>query len=89
MQYSDVAGHREIQEAIGKLCSQFDDDLNQFPLASFFLLDASVSKRLGHGVDVFAAVENMFDTRVQIAKTPTVNLGPPIFARAGVKFHWE
>ncbi len=69
--------------------SQFDDDLNQFLLASFFQLDASVSKRLGHGVDAFAAVENMFDTRVQIAKTPTVNLGPPIFARAGVKWHWE
>jgi outer membrane receptor protein involved in Fe transport len=68
---------------------QFDDDLNQFPLASFFLLDGSVSKRLGHGLEAFAAIENMFDTRVQIAKTPTVNLGPPVFARAGVKFHWE
>ncbi|HEY6308919.1 MAG TPA: TonB-dependent receptor [Candidatus Angelobacter sp.] len=69
--------------------SQFDDDLNQFPLDSFFQLDSSVSKRLGHGVDVFAAVENMFDSRIQIARTPSLNVGPPIFARAGVKFHWE
>jgi outer membrane receptor protein involved in Fe transport len=68
---------------------QFDDDLNQFPLASFFQLDAYVSKRLGHGVDVFAAVENLTDSRIQVAKTPTVNIGPPIFARAGVKLHWE
>jgi outer membrane receptor protein involved in Fe transport len=68
---------------------QFDDDLNQFPLASFFQLDGFVSKRLGHGVDAFAAVENMFDTRVQIARTPLINLGPPIFARAGVRLHWE
>lgn len=69
--------------------SQFDDDLNQFPLASFFQLDAYVSKRLRSGIDVFAAVENVFDSRIQIARTPTLNVGPPIFARAGVKLHWE
>lgn len=69
--------------------SQFDDDLNQFPLASFFQLDAYVCKRLRSGIDVFAAVENLFDSRIQIARTPTLNVGPPIFARAGVKLHWE
>jgi outer membrane receptor protein involved in Fe transport len=68
---------------------QFDDDLNQFPLDSFFQLDSYVGKRLGHGVELFAAVENLFDTRVQIARTPLLNVGPPIFARGGVKFHWE
>ena len=68
---------------------QFDDDLNQFPLDSFFQLDSYVGKRLGHNVEVFAAVENLFDTRIQIARTPLVNVGPPIFARGGVKFHWE
>ncbi len=68
---------------------QFDDDLNQFPLDPFFQLDAYVSKRLRHGVDVFAAVENLSDARIQVAKTPTLNVGPPIFARAGVKLHWE
>jgi outer membrane receptor protein involved in Fe transport len=68
---------------------QFDDDLNQFPLDSFFQLDSYVSKRLRRGLDVFAAVENLFDSRLQVAKTPTVNVGPPIFARAGVKLHWE
>jgi outer membrane receptor protein involved in Fe transport len=68
---------------------QFDDDLNQFPLASFFQLDAYVSKRLRSGMEVFAAVENLFDSRIEIAKTPTLNVGPPIFARVGVKLHWE
>lgn len=68
---------------------QFDDDLNQFPLDSFFQLDAYVSKRLRSGIDVFAAVENLTDSRIQVAKTPTLNVGPPIFARLGVKLHWE
>jgi outer membrane receptor protein involved in Fe transport len=68
---------------------QFDDDLNQFPLDSFFQLDTYVSKRLQHGVDVFAAVENLFNMQIQVARTPQVNLGPPIFARAGVRFRFE
>ena len=68
---------------------QFDDDQNQFFLASFFQLDAYASKRLPHGLEIFAAAENLTDTRVQVARTPTLNVGPPIFGRAGVKFHWE
>ncbi|HLW51950.1 MAG TPA: TonB-dependent receptor [Candidatus Angelobacter sp.] len=68
---------------------QFDDDLNQFPLDSFFQLDAYVSRRLAHGVELFAAAENLTDSRVQVARTPTLNVGPPIFGRAGVKFRWE
>jgi len=68
---------------------QFDDDLNQFPLDSYFQLDAYVAKRLGRGVEVFTAVENLTDLRIQIAKTPTVNVGPPIFVRAGVRLRWE
>ncbi|HKD14117.1 MAG TPA: TonB-dependent receptor [Candidatus Angelobacter sp.] len=68
---------------------QFEDDLNQFPLDSFFQLDTYVSKRLRSAMEVFAAVENLFDSRIQVARTPTLNVGPPIFARAGVKLHWE
>jgi outer membrane receptor protein involved in Fe transport len=68
---------------------QFDDDLNQFPLDSFFQLDSYVAKRLPRGFEVFAAVENLFDSQIQVVRTPLVNLGPPIFARGGVKFHWE
>lgn len=68
---------------------QFDDDLNQFPLDSFFQLDTYVSRRLRSGMEVFVAVENLFDSRIQVARSPTLNVGPPIFARAGVKLHWE
>lgn len=69
--------------------SQFYDDLNQFLLAPYFRLDAYVSKRLRSGTEVFAAVENLTDNQIQVAKTPTLNVGPPILARAGVKWHWE
>jgi outer membrane receptor protein involved in Fe transport len=68
---------------------QFDDDLNRFLLARYFQLDAYASKRLHNGTEAFVAVENLTGSRIQIEKTPTVNVGPPILARVGVKFHWE
>jgi len=68
---------------------QFDDDQNLFPLDSFFVMDAYVSKRLRPGLEVFGAVENMFNTRVQVARTPLLNLGPPVYGRGGVRVRWE
>jgi len=69
--------------------SQFDDALNQFPLDSYFQLDAHLSKRLRNGAEAFVAIENLTDSRTQITRTPTLNVGPPILAQAGMKFHWE
>lgn len=86
--YTISGGWTVAAQARASSC-QFDDDLNQFPLASFFQLDTYVSKRLRSGIELFAAVENLFDSRIQVARTPTLNVGPPIFARAGVKLHWE
>ena len=68
---------------------QFDDDLNQFPLDAFFQLDSYVSHRLHNGAEIFAAIENLANSRVVIARTPLVNLGPPIFVRAGIRLHFE
>ena len=68
---------------------QFDDDLNQFRLDSFFQLDGYVSKRLHNGVEVFSAIENLTNSRIVIARTPLVNVGPPIYGRIGIRVHFE
>jgi outer membrane receptor protein involved in Fe transport len=68
---------------------QFDDDLNLFPLDSYFQMDAYVSKRLRPGVDAFVAIENLTNSRMMVARTPIVNVGPPLFARAGIKLRFE
>lgn len=68
---------------------QFDDDLNLFPLDSYFQLDAYLSKRLRPGIDAFVAIENLTNSRMMVARTPIVNLGPPIFARGGIKLRFE
>jgi outer membrane receptor protein involved in Fe transport len=64
---------------------QFDDDQNQFPLNGFFTADAYLSRQLHRGIEVYGAAENMFDRRYQVARTPIVQLGPPVMARAGLR----
>ncbi len=67
---------------------QFDDDINSLLLGRYFALDLFVGRSLGHGVEVFAAGENITNQRYDIAKTPTPNVGPPILARVGMRFNF-
>jgi outer membrane receptor protein involved in Fe transport len=68
--------------AIGE---QFDDDQNQLSLGRYFTLDAMVSRAVNHGVELFAAAENLFDQRYDVGRTPVRTLGPPILARFGIR----
>jgi outer membrane receptor protein involved in Fe transport len=67
--------------------NSFDDDQNQFPLGSFFVLDAMISRRMGAGVEVYGAAENLFNATYYTAATPVLQLGLPIVGRVGVR--WE
>lgn len=65
---------------------QFDDDLNQFPLASYFVADVFAAQPLWRGVEVQAAVENVFDEDVEVSATPVVTLGQPRAFRIGLRY---
>ncbi len=73
---------------------QFDDDLNSLLLKRFFTVDLYLGRSLGHGVEAFAAAENMFNQRYYTALTPVPNLppvpslGPPILARIGLRYQF-
>jgi outer membrane receptor protein involved in Fe transport len=66
--------------------AQFDDDRNQFRLAGFFTVDAFVAKRLGKHFDLYAASENVFDAKIEAARTPLLSLTSPRTLRIGVRF---
>jgi outer membrane receptor protein involved in Fe transport len=68
------------------LSSQFDDDQNLLPLDRFFTLDAFASWRAEEHTELYISAENVFDQRYQVGRTPVVTLGPPILARAGIRF---
>lgn len=66
----------------------FDDDQNQFPLGSFFVLDAMVSRQVGAGFEVYAAAENLLNATYYTAATPVYQLGLPIVGRVGVRLEF-
>lgn len=68
------------------LGNQFDDDQNLLPLGRAFSLDAEVSRQVVKHTSVFFAVQNLTNDRFYTAATPVFLVGPPIFARGGVRF---
>ena len=67
--------------------NQFDDDQNLLPLGKFFTLDASLSRRIWNDLEAYVAVENIFDERYTVARTPVRELGPPTLFRVGFRVH--
>jgi outer membrane receptor protein involved in Fe transport len=65
---------------------QFDDDLNQFALGSYAIADLFASQPLRGGLEVTAAVENVFDREVEVSATPVVTLGQPRALRLGLRY---
>ncbi|HEX7955324.1 MAG TPA: TonB-dependent receptor, partial [Pyrinomonadaceae bacterium] len=65
--------------------AQFDDDQNLLRLGPYFTLDAFLSRRLGRGVEAFAAAENLTGRRYEVGRTPVLTLGPPAFLRVGLR----
>lgn len=65
---------------------QFDDDLNELALRSFFVADVFVSHPIRQGLEVTMAVENVFDEEVEAGATPVVTLGQPRALRVGLRY---
>jgi outer membrane receptor protein involved in Fe transport len=70
--------------------AQFDDDLNtpSRELPKYAVTNVSVSRRVAHGVEVFAAAQNMFDKQYYVGSLPTL-IGPPRMVSAGVRIGFQ
>lgn len=55
---------------------QFEDDLNQFELGQFAVLDLYASRAIRHGLHAFVAVENLFDEEYDVGVTPVAGRDP-------------
>lgn len=66
---------------------QFDDDLNLFRLEPFFQLDGFVSRKFGEKFKVFAGVENIFNSRYSVGRTPVRTISAPINLRIGLRWN--
>lgn len=66
--------------------AQFEDDLNTLRLQPYFTMDVTAAYRIRKNIDVFAAVENVFNNRYDIGLTPTRTIAAPAFVRVGLSF---
>jgi outer membrane receptor protein involved in Fe transport len=72
---------------------QFDDDRNTLRLGGFYVTEAYAARQIRRGLTAYIAAENMLNRRYVVTLTgpPTSalqNLGPPILARAGLRYEF-
>lgn len=67
--------------------AQFDDDLNLFRLEPYFQADLFVSRRFGENLSVFAGIENVFNSRYSVGRTPIRTTASPVNIRAGIRWN--
>ena len=67
--------------------SQFDDDQNQLSLAPYSSFGISVAKHL-RDAEVFGAVSNLFDSKIETAATPVISVAPGRVLRGGVRLRF-
>lgn len=67
--------------------AQFDDDLNLFRLEPYFQIDVFVSRKIGEKAQVFVAVENVFNMRYSVGRTPVRTVSSPLTVRAGIRWN--
>ncbi len=66
---------------------QFDDDQNLFRLEPFVQIDLFASRRILKRASVFAALENVTNTRYSTGRTPIRTVSSPINFRVGVRWN--
>ncbi|MFP2930282.1 TonB-dependent receptor, partial [Pyxidicoccus sp. 3LG] len=64
---------------------QYEDDLNERGMGGYAVVDVAASRRVFWKMDVFAAVENLFDREYLAGRAGVDTLGPPLLVRVGVR----
>lgn len=63
----------------------FEDDRNTAALDRYTLVDAEVARELRRGLNVFVAVENLFDEEYAVGRAGVTTVGTPRLVRTGVR----
>ena len=63
----------------------WDDDLNTLELRQYGIVDVFAGRTVWQALQVFAAVENIFDSDYDVARTPVRSIGWPRTVRVGLR----
>ena len=72
---------------VRRVGSQFEDDLNTLPLGAFTTVDVRIARRFTKFLDVYLAVENLFDETYTVARTSegVISTGAPRIVHGGLR----
>lgn len=65
---------------------QYDDDLNQFLLPGFAVLEMAAQRKLSSTLAAIASVQNLLDRTYLVALTPNPNTGQPRLWQVGLRW---
>ncbi len=65
---------------------QFDDDLNQLRLEPYGQVDMYVGRGLSEKLHIYIAIENVFNSRYSIGRTPVRTVNLPTMFRVGIRY---
>jgi outer membrane receptor protein involved in Fe transport len=68
---------------------QFEDDRNTLVLDDATVVDVFASRAVASRLTVFVGIENLFDSEVQVGRTPILSVGLPRTAHGGVRVFWR
>ena len=79
-----------VTARVRRMGSQYDDDLNQLPLAAATVADASLRFVLSKHAEAFVSAENLGNSQVETAHSAlgVYNVAPPRMAGAGARVTW-
>jgi outer membrane receptor protein involved in Fe transport len=66
---------------------QFEDDLNQLPMPGFLIFDLAASRRIGSSLELYAAIENLFNRQYLVGRAGIDTIGQPFTVRLGLRLH--
>ena len=66
---------------------QFDDTANQFRLNTYAQIDLYAEQSFGHKFRLYAAVQNLADSRIEAGRTPNLTLAAPRIITGGIRIH--
>ncbi|MGV3622939.1 MAG: TonB-dependent receptor plug domain-containing protein [Archangium sp.] len=67
------------------LSQMYEDDRNTLAIPAVALVDASISRLIGPGLEVFAAAQNLGNETYLVGRAGVDTVGPPFSFRAGLK----
>lgn len=67
------------------LGAMYEDDRNTLPIDAVALVDASVSRAIAPGLELFVAAQNLGNETYLVGRAGVDTVGPPFSARAGLR----